>query len=305
MKGAGPMTKTVLGSLSITLLVAALALFVAAPPAAADSNRIDETRIAVERSPLPKDAKAGILAKADQAVAAGIPSEDVAIIITRSLDQHVEGRHIEKFLDTATTTKAQGLPVRLLLDCTEQGLSRGIPVERIEAVTERRSGQLAAARPIVNRLEAQGMKALHAKASDDAVETVARAMERSIPQDVIARTGEKVRDRKGSLGLFNRAVDTMTTFAANGMSTEQAAKMVHTAVAKGYSERDLEAMERYMADGLRKNRPMSEIVSGMDSRMEQGWMTQNMQMQPRPASGPMSGPNPGGMGGMGGMGGRR
>ncbi len=46
-------------------------------------------------------------------------------------------------------------------------------------------------------------------------------------------------------------------------------------------------------------------MSGMDSRMEQGWMTQNMQMQQRPASGPMSGPNPGGMGGMGGMGGRR
>ncbi len=288
-----------------TLLVAVLALFIAAPPAAAESGRIDEARAAVERSPLPKEAKAGILARADQAVAAGIPSEDVAIIITRSLEQGVEGRHIEKFLDTATRTKAQGLPARLILDCTEQGLTRGIPAERIEAVTERRSAQLAAAKPVVDRLEAQGLKAPHAKAADDAVETVARAMERSIPQDAITRTGEKVRDRKGSLGLFNRAVDTMTTFAGSGMTAGQAAKLVHTAIDKGYSERDFEAMERYMAGELRKNRPMNDIISGMDSRMERGEMMHDMQMPQRPGAGPMSSPGAGGMGGMSGMGGRR
>ena len=38
-----------------------------------------------KRSPLSKESKAGILAKADRAVAAGIPAEDVSIIITRGL----------------------------------------------------------------------------------------------------------------------------------------------------------------------------------------------------------------------------
>ncbi len=308
MKGAGPMTKAVRNILT-TLLVAALALVVAAPPAAAESNRIGEAKTAVERSPIPRDAKTGILTKADQAVAAGIPSEDVAIIITRSLEQGVEGRHIEGFLDTATKARAQGLPVRLILDRTEQGLTRGVPAEKIGAVTERLAGNLAAAKPIVNRLQAQGVKAPHARTFEDCIETVARAMERSIPQDAIASTGEKVRDRKGSFALFHRAVDTMTTFSGSGMTAGQAAKLVHTAVDKGYSEGDLEAMERYMVDGLRKNRTMNDIVSGMQSRMERGERMHDMQMQDRPGAGPMGsggmGGMGGGMGGMSGMGGRR
>ena len=117
------------------------------------------------------------------------------------------------------------------------------------------------------------------------------------------KTGEQVKERKGSMGLFNRAVDTMTTFVGSGMTTEQAAKMVHTAVAKGYSERDLEAMERYMVGELRKNRPMSEVVSGMSSRMERGDMLHDM--QDRSGAGSMHSPGSGGMGGMSGMGGRR
>jgi hypothetical protein len=100
----------------------------------------------------------------------------------------------------------------------------------------------------------------------------------------------------------------MTTFVGNGMTTDQAAKMVHTAVGKGYSEHDLEAMERYMVNERRKNRPMDEVVSGMNSRMERGEMMHDMQMQDRTGGGSMGGPNSGSMGGtggMGGMGGRR
>ncbi len=130
-------------------------------------------------------------------------------------------------------------------------------------------------------------------------------MEKSIPEDAVMKTGERVKERKGSISLFNRAVDTMTTFVGNGMTTDQAAKMVHTAVDKGYSERDLEAMERYMVNERRKNRPMDEVVSGMNSRMERGEMMNDMQMQDRMGGGPMHGPSSGGMGGMSGMGGRR
>ncbi len=297
------MTKAVRNIL-VPLLMTALALFTAAPPARADSNRIDDARTAVDRSSLPQEAKTAILSRADRAVAAGIPSEDVAIIITRGLDQRVDGRHIEGFLDTATKAKEQGLPVRLILDRTEQGLTKGVPPERIEAVTEKLSGHLAAARPLVNRLEAQGVKATHARTSDDAVETVARAMERSIPRDAVIKTGEQVKARNGSLGLFNTAVDTMTTFVGSGMSAGDSAKMVQKAVEKGYSEQHLEAMQRYLAGELRKDRPMKDIVSGMDSRMERGEMSRDM-MQEGAGGGSMMGPGSGGMGGMGGMGGRR
>jgi hypothetical protein len=292
----------------IVLLLTTAAILTAAPPARAEeagSKHLEQARITVERSSLSKEAKAGILTKAGQAVAAGIPAEDVSIIITRGLDQGVESRHVEGFLETATRAKGQGLPVRLILDRTEQGLAKGVPAEKISGVTQRLSGYLAAAKPIVNRVESGGVKAPHAKAYDDAIETAARAMEKSIPQDAIMKTGEKVRDRKGSLGLFNRAVDTMTTFAGSGMTAGQAAKMVHTAVDKGYSEGDLEAMERYMVNELRKDRPMNDVVSGMNSRMERGEGMRDMQMQDRSGGGTMHEPASGGMGGMSGMGGRK
>jgi len=292
----------------IALLVTTAAILTAAPLARAEeagSKHLEQARITVERSSLSKEAKAGILTKADQAVAAGIPAEDISIVITRGLDQGVESRHIEGFLETATRAKGRGLPVRLILDRTEQGLAKGVAPEKISGVTQRLSGHLAAAKPIVNRVESGGVKATHAKASDDAIETVARAMEKSIPQDAVLRTGEKVQERKGSLGLFNRAVDTMTTFAGSGMTAGQAVKMVHTAVDKGYSEGDFEAMERYMVNEFRKNRSMNDVISGMNSRMERGEGMRDMQMQDRPGGGTMHEPASGGMGGMSGMGGRK
>ena len=291
--------------IAVLLTAAALMAVPCAGAGEAGSKHLEEARVTVQRSSLSKESKAGILAKADRAVAAGIPAEDVSVIITRGLSNGVEGRHIEGLLEIATRTKEQNLPVRLVLDRTEQGLAKGVPADKISGVTERLSGHLADARPIVNKFESGGVRSTGSRGSDDAVETVARALERSIPRDAVMKTGESVKERKGSIGLFNKAVDTMTTFVGNGMTTDQAAKMVHTAVGKGYSEHDLEAMERYMVNERRKNRPMDDVVSGMNSRMERGEMMHDMQMQDRTGGGSMGGPNSGSMGGMGGMGGRR
>lgn len=306
MKRKGPMAKTVLTFLNVLLMAAAVILATALRVSAEDagSKHLEEARIAVEKAALSKEAKAGILTRADRAVAAGIPSEDISIIITRGLNQGLESRHIEGFLETATKAKEHNLPIRLMLDRTEQGLAKGVPAEKIAGVTKGLSGHLAVARPIVSKFENNGVEPARTKMSDDAVETVARALEKSIPQDAVIKTGDKVKDRKGSIGLYNRAVNTMTIFASNGMTAEQAAKIVHTAMDKGFSERDLEAMERYMVDGLRKNRPMSEIVSQMNVQMEQGAMMRGMERQ-----GGMGNPGSGGMGrgmmgspGSGGMG---
>jgi hypothetical protein len=271
----------------------------------AGSRHLDEARVTVEQSSLTKEAKAGILTKADHAVTSGIPAEDVAIIITRGLKQGVPGSTIEGFLETTTRVREQHLPSRLVLDRIEQGLAKGVPAERISGVTQRLSNHLATAKPMVEKIESRGVKPAHSGRSDDAVETVARALEKSIPSDAIMRTGEKVREQKGSIVLFDRAVDTMTAFVGNGMHAEQASRMVHSAIDRGYSGQDLETMERYMVEGLRKNRSMDEIVSGMESHMERGDM-RNMHEQP--GGGMMDGQGSGGMGGsgsgMGNMGGK-
>ena len=294
---------------SIFLVAALVAAAVAVLPAQQagaqeqGQEHLSQARLAVEQSSLTKEGKLGILTKVDRAVAAGIPPEDAAVIITRGLRQNVPGKDIEGYLETARSVKERGLPARLVLDRIEQGLAKGVPPERIAAVAQMLFDNLAAARPMVNKIETSGVKPAGKGNGDEATETVARALEKSIPPAAIMGAADQVRGRKGSMALFNRAVDTMTMFAGSGMSADQASRMVHTALGKGCSEGDLEAMERYMADGLRKNRPMHDVVSGMESRMERGSMQGGFdRMGGGSMGGGMSSGERGGMGGMGGRG---
>lgn len=255
-------------------------------------------RLAVEQSDLSSDEKLRVLTAGDRATAAGVPGEDASIIISRGLEQAAGADRIAEFLDAAAQLRAQNLPIRLMLDRIEQGLSKGVPPERIAGVVWKLSGNLAAARPLVEKMERSGLSN-GSGASENAVETVARALEKSVPENAIARTGEKIREQKGSMAQWSRAVDTMTTFVGNGMAADHASRLVQTAVDRGYSERDLEAMERYMVDELRKNKPVKDIVSGMESRMERSGMREGMERQGGagmrgPGSGSMSGPGMGG-----------
>ncbi|OGW34384.1 MAG: hypothetical protein A2010_10050 [Nitrospirae bacterium GWD2_57_9] len=285
-----------------------LALFLVASPVLMPQARAGEqggqmtgARLAVEQSTLARDEKLLILTAGDRAVAAGVPQDDAAIIISRGLERGAGAGRTAAFLDRAARLREQDLPVRLVLDRIEQGLSKGVPPERIATVVERLSGNLVNARPLVQKMEKAG-PAGSGSASEHAIETVARALEKSIPHDAIARIGEQVREQKGSIALFGRAVDTMTTFVGNGMAANDASRLVHTAMDRGYSERDLETMERYMVDELRQNRPVGDVVSGMETRMERGGMRGGMERQG--GAGPR-GPGSGGSGAGPGMGGRR
>jgi hypothetical protein len=157
--------------------------------------------------------------------------------------------------------------MRPVLDRIEQGLSKGVPAERISSAAQGLAEKLATARPIVNDLVRSGIKPVPGRGHDDTIETVARALEKSIPEDAIMRTGEKVKEQKGSITLFAKAVDTMTTFTASGMTTDRASRLVHAALDKGYSEKDMEKMEKTLFDDLKKGRSMDEAATGMESRM--------------------------------------
>jgi hypothetical protein len=228
---------------------------------------LDEARLAVEKSSLTKDTKREILTKADRAVKAGVPSEDAAIIIDRGLKHGADGKSIAGFLETAATVKERDLPMRPVLDRIEQGLSKGVPAERILSAAQGLAEKLATARPIVNDLVRSGVQPVPGRGHDDAIETVARALEKSFPENAIMRTGEKVKEQKGSISLFAKAVDTMTTFAASGMATDRASRLVQAALDKGYSERDMEKMEKTLFDDLKKGRSMNEVAEGLENRM--------------------------------------
>jgi hypothetical protein len=298
MKRLGEVIHNAAIGLALVAAAGVLSIFIAPRADAAAAGKLGEARLVVEEASMTREAKSELLAKVDQSIAAGFPAEDVAIIVTRGLKQGVPGDRISGFLDAMTAIKAQGLPVRLVVERIELGLAKGVPAERIEGATRRLAANLAVARPLVEKLEGGGPGSDRGGPSDRTVETVARALERSISPDAIMRTGEKVRDRKASAVLFDRALDTMTVFVGNGMSSDQAARLVHAAVDRGYAERDLETMERYMTEGLRNKHPMHEVASGMEARMERGALRD---MHERHGGGMMRGSGAGGMGGGGGM----
>lgn len=270
--------------------------FAGTAPAAEESIQMNQIRSALEKSSFTKEEKKRLLAAFDRASLAGIPAEDSEIIISRAMDRGAGAEHVALFLEAATGLREKDLPIRLVLDRIEQGLAKGVPTERISLSVRKLAGTVEKARPLV-----QGIKAGDAGAgeSEKAIETVARALEKSITGEEISSTAEKVRNRENSLALFNRAVDTMTIFAGNGMGAADASRLVQRALDRGYSERDLEIMERYMVDGLRKKSSMSEIVSGMEARMERRITRGNSERGVG-----MRSPGQGNMGG-GPMGGRR
>jgi hypothetical protein len=258
-----------------SLAAAAIVTFAVAAWAGAGETggkTLDEARLSVERASLARDTKLDILAKADRAVKAGVPSEDAAIIITRGLKQGADGKSISGFLETAATVKERGLPVRPVLDRIEQGLSKGVPAGRISSAAQGLAEKLASARPIVDDLMLSGVKPVPGRGHDDAIETVARALEKTIPEDAIMRTGGKVKEQKGSITLFAKAVDTMTTFAANGMTADRASRLVQAALDKGYSEKDMGKMEETMFSDLKRGRSMDEAAEGMENRMNRNDM---------------------------------
>ncbi len=266
----------------------------------AEAQGLNEAREAVERSPFTAEEKTAIMTAAGNASAAGVPEADAAIIVTRGIERGADGPRIAEFLRASSSLQEQGLPARMVLDRVEQGFAKGVPAERIASSVEKLSGMIREARPVVESLELENRSGK--AGTDEAIETVARALERSVPAGEITKTGETVREHGGSLALFNRAVETATTFAGNGMNAADASRMVRDAIGRGYTGRDLEAMERYMVDQRRRNRSVEDIVSGMETRMEFNGMRGGAD---RRTGGMRGGPGAGSMGGRTGMGGRR
>ncbi len=292
----------------IFLFVTILALFAICGAAGAETGQkaAAEIRSSIEKSAFSQAAKELLLKKAYDAANAGIPPDDVAIVIDRGLRQGADSRTMEGFLDTAVKVRKQNLPVRPVLDRIQQGLSKGVPPGRILDVTERLAEKLNRAGTLTGNLTQSGVKADNDREKENAIQTVARALERSIPENAITQAGLRVKKHNYPLSIFGGAVDMMTNLVESGVSVERAARLVNKALDKGYSEKDMSRMEREIAGELREGRRMEDAVKRMESVMERGSFGQGYKGmdsgQMRPGGAGMGGPGGAGMGGPGGAG---
>jgi hypothetical protein len=273
------------------------ALLAAAPAWAADSPPAGMVRT-LERSALSAAAQADITTRARETVRAGIPEEDVEIIIGRGLERGADAATLGSFLETAVRTRQRGLPVRPVLDRIEQGLSKGVPPERIDAASRRLADGLAKAKPLVDGLLQNGLPPGASGAKDAALESVARAGEQAISAATMQGLGEKVLAQGQSLDQFEQAVRTLSFLTGNGMPADAAERVVQAGIERGLTERDYGRLERKVGDMVRQGRSMDDIVSAAERevREHRGNATDNRGMMDH---GPGTGRDAGGRGGRG------
>ncbi len=283
----------------VLLFLAVIFLSGAAGAAARSSDRIDTV---LKSAGLPEAEQAAVRAKAADAVKAGLPAEDVEIIVERSVNRGMNAGVIARFFDAALTAKKEGAPAGPVLDRIEQGLSKGVPGERIAGAAGRLSGKLVIARPLVDGFARGGLKAESGADRDEAVAGTARALENSISVQSLRALAAAVRERGGTMPLYTVAANTAAFCAANGMSPLTAGRIVRNAVDRGSSGDDLDAMVRRMNDDMKRGAAMNDIAAKMDreaAKPEREKERDSMRENIRPDRG-MSG----GMGGGPGMGGR-
>lgn len=248
------MRNSILQRADTLLLAVAAIILLTVSSAAAEPELPAAVRDAIGQTRYSAEERAELTGGAERAVRAGIPAEDITAIIARSSGRGADSATARQFLDTAAKTQEQGLPARPVLNRIQQGLAKGVPADQVAAAADRLSGRLQDARPIVDHVVESGVSTGSGKDRDYAMETVARALEKSVPHEAITGAGTRVRDRKGSVALFDKAVGTMSGLMENGMEPASAARIVQDAISRGSSEKDLLKLERDVSEGLKKER---------------------------------------------------
>jgi hypothetical protein len=231
---------------------------------------LEDVRLSIEKSAMPVERKAPLFRKVSNAVSSGIPSPDAAVIVKRGIARGFEARTLEETVDIVIGAREKGLPVRPLLDRLQQGLSKGVPPEKLTAATRRLSEKLGAGDTLISGLSGRGIKVASEGERAAAVYTVARSLEHSIPEEAITSLGLKAVKQGAPLSSFDTALNSMTAFVEMGMPVEQASGLIGKAIDRGYSEKEMVVMEREVSAGLREGRRMEEIMKDMEKMINNG-----------------------------------
>lgn len=258
-------------------IVFILFLFAMQPWAfATDDSRYDTIGGILRSSSLSKTDLTKVLDRAAAAINAGVPAEDVKIIIFRSIKRGADANTINRYLESGISTIQQGLPATPVLDRIEQGLSKGVPPERIAVAAQQLASKIVIAQPIVDDLIRGGVKPKLRNERETAIEAAARALEKAISEEELKVMSTAVRKRKGSLPIFISAANMATYLAGNGISPQKAMSLVQNAVENGYSEQDLDGIVKQIADQMREGTRAIDAAT----QIEREGMHGNSQMEP-------------------------
>lgn len=237
-------------------------LVLAAGTATAD---VDAIKTLVQSSSLPAAEQRAIVGKSEQAVAAGLAVQDVTAVVDRALRRGADGPTLGSLLGSLISAREAGLPTGPVADRVLQGLAKGVPPGRVAAAAQRLVDALAQGQRVVTTLTEGGMKPAGAAERDAAIESAGRAIEQSVSEDAVLRTGFKTQRSTGGFTLFQRSLDTVLTFSAWGLSSGEAVRLVHLSLDRGYGADDLAMMERDALERLKKGKSINEVAIEMET----------------------------------------
>lgn len=251
----------------IRILTLALAGALAAALPAFAAQPAEQVTSAMEQSGVSRQDREALLQEADRALKAGVPAADLEIIVRRARERGLTPAQVRELIGTATQAGEQGLNVRPLLARIQQGLAKGVPAERIVMASRQLIAHLAAAEPLVKGLEARGLRVSSPDDRAYAIETVARALERSVPSAVIADVGEAAVQHGASLAQFDRAVRSLALITGAGIPADRAGELAREAIKHRFTDRDHARLERRISELAGQGRAIEEIAGAVERDM--------------------------------------
>jgi predicted nucleic acid-binding protein len=259
----------------------------------------ERTLEAVEQSGYPLEERTMLRQEVSRALQAGVPAEDLEVIVLRGRERGASAAAVRDLADIAAQAREQGLPLRPVLDRIEQGLAKGVPPERITAASRQLIGHLTAAGPLVDSLAKGGLRTGSSRERAEVIESVARARERSVPDAVLLKTGERAGEHGRSMASFDRAVRSLTFFVGSGMPADAAERVIGESMERGFTEKDYARLERSVGETIRRGGTMDDAMRAAEREIREGRGSGEGRSGGTQERGSGGGKDPGGRGGRG------
>ncbi|MBD3336251.1 MAG: hypothetical protein GF355_12110 [Candidatus Eisenbacteria bacterium] len=207
--------------------------------------------------------------RANRALSRGVDAVLLSEALKRARAAGWSAAEAGRMVDRARGLEEQGLPAEPVLDRMLQGMAKGVPYSRIEAVADRLGGNL--------RRSAHLLDAALPAAPDgepvrrEMIRHGAYALGAGADEAVMAAALQLAQEADDPLRAARSPVLALGSLCAAGLPPRRSLDVVGTAWREGYQDRDLERLSQALsAFGGPDSPPPADVVDGVLHRMRAG-----------------------------------
>jgi len=181
----------------------------------------------------------------------GIDPVLLGAVVARSAEHGLPATDVLTILDHAAGLAEEGLPAEPVLSRYVQGLSKGIPLPRIETVATAVETRLRTAAHRVDARLAETGVTLEARQRLLAIDNAAYALGVGVSEEHVDRSlalACQTVEPAGATGDFSASVLTMSTLVAAGVEGDRSYELLSSAWQQGYRGNDLERLGHAVAE---------------------------------------------------------